>query len=136
MKQKLILTFLFGVFAYYLFAHPGGHGYQDKRAKTWHFKDGTIATKGFLSITKDGKVYIENNHHELLTFPIDKMSIADQEFIANKESKVKQLNIAKDENKGLNYSALALSLLYASLFILVGLIGYRQLKRAQKRSNQ
>ena len=89
MKKQLLLLTLF-LFSNIIFAHT--INYENQVLRHWFIEKQNKYIDGSFAMMKNGNVYIEDAHNNLIHFPIDSFSKSDQEFANKKEASVKALN--------------------------------------------
>ncbi|MEI8193593.1 MAG: T9SS type A sorting domain-containing protein [Flavobacteriia bacterium] len=87
MKYFLVLTI--ALISQLSFAHDAN--YENVIAKDWHLTNGKEIS-GFFFMCKDGKVYLEQEDHSMIHFPVSELVSEDRQFVKEKMKKIADLN--------------------------------------------
>lgn len=77
----------------FIFTPVHAHDINEQRipAKEWRLSEQLSVSADFIKLDKD-KVYLADNHHQLLSFELSEFSRADQDYILHKNEKIKAIN--------------------------------------------
>ena len=121
--MKKIVVIAFCLISYVAFSHSHhSHNDENIHLKKWTFQDKNISKEGSFLMYKNGEVYIEGHHQEVVHFPLTALSKIDQDFVKNKYNQIATINKQIEnvtETKELlswNYSSIAW---YSTLGILL-----------------
>ena len=91
--KKLILMMAFYILnGMFLNAHNLNN--EMLALRQWHLKGSTKSVEGAFLMCKNNAVYIENNAHQVLHFPMDNLSVDDLNFVTQKQNAILKLNRA------------------------------------------
>lgn len=101
--------------------------------RQWHLKGHLKTVEGAFLMCKNKEVYIENNAHQVLHFPIENLSVNDLNFVQQKQAHILKLNRAlrtekKQMQQGLTWLDFK-GLFIALMLLLAGLFIYRSVVR-------
>lgn len=105
-----------------------GHNHHDHQNETiplkkWIFKDDVNSKEGSFLMYKNGEVYIENHHQEVIHFPLTSLAKIDQDFVMSKYAKIASINkkFTTQNNVLANESHATNNLLYFGLIAILAL---------------
>ena len=130
--KKLILMMAFYILnGMFLNAHNLNN--EMLALRQWHLKGSTKSVEGAFLMCKNNAVYIENNAHQVLHFPMDNLSVDDLNFVTQKQNAILKLNRAlsaerKQTQQGLVWSDMR-GLFLAMLILVIGFVLYRSINR-------
>ncbi len=112
---KLLLLLLLGNV---IFAHT--INYENQVLRHWFIQKENKYIYGTFTMMKNGSIYIEDAHNNLVHFPVNSFSKFDQEFASQKEAKVEALNknLVPQENI-VNQSSFQIKFGFIALLLLV-----------------
>jgi len=105
-----------------IFAHT--INYQNQVLKHWNIEKQHTSVDGSFSLLKNGIVYIEDAQNNIIKYPLESFSKADQQFINNKVLKIKQINESSISHNSIENSKFIASKMIFIVLLLFGLSIY------------
>lgn len=92
--KRLLVLFLVIYTPVFCLAHIGGHG--KAKLKHWHLLNPSNTIEASFLFCKNNIVYLENNKHEIIHFPIGEFSKSDQKIIYKQIERIEKINQVKN----------------------------------------
>ena len=88
--MKNVLTIIICLFAYTLFAHSGKEPHR--ALKYWHIATENKTVEASFMMLKERVVYLEDNQHAVLKYPLSALKLEDQVYAVQKHKQIEKLN--------------------------------------------
>ena len=92
------LAFIFAMFCFINNSHAHDVNYANHHTKHWSFLKSSKVAKGSFYMYKNGNVYIEDNNHKVVNFPLTALSLDDQSYVFKKQKNIVELNKHSENN--------------------------------------
>ncbi|MBC7523307.1 MAG: T9SS type A sorting domain-containing protein [Flavobacterium sp.] len=116
--MKNLQLFLLFLCCNTIFAHT--INYENQVLRHWNIQKQNTFIDGSFSMMKNGKVYIEDANNNIVNFPLADLSVEDQAYTKQRESKIEAINTAfSNQNSRQNQTTLNYKLVFIGLFLVL-----------------
>jgi len=130
--MRYIIALTIGLLSQVAFAHDSN--YENVIAKEWHLTNGKTVT-GFFFMCKNGNIYLEQENHNMLHFPISELITEDRHFVNKKIEQITEINkklelnrISKPNTESTDKSGIFFLLFFSAIIGSIFFFKFRQSK--------
>ena len=121
MKIRIINLIVLMLLSYFVtMAHTIHH--EHEILHHWTFIQNTSSIEGSFYMLKEGNVYLEDANEKVMMYPISSLSVADQEYVLEKQEWVKKINEERHYNLENNHASISLLFEYRMWLLCLVLI--------------
>jgi hypothetical protein len=128
--MKNLFIILICLFANTVFAHNIN---EQTPLKQWFIAKDNKTIDASLLMMRDKVVYLEDNNHKTVQFPLSSLTLNDQLFVIQKYKEIERLNTAPSVSKALNWQVLIKYNYWLLIWFITLLMAFIMIRTFQKR---